>query len=169
MADKSIKIQVKLTDKDMLGFFNQHTYTHLSGLAGPIFGIVALILAVWCFTTGDYAYAVILVVFTYLFLISPPLAMRKKAKEQIKNVPLFQKPFHYELSEKGIRIFQGKESQEAAWEQIYRVVGNKNALYIYTNIKNAWIIPNEAMGDNRDNVIAFLRSKVGEKKMKIRK
>ena len=168
MADKSIKIQVKLTDKDMLGFFNQHTYTHFSGIVGPVFGIVALILAIWCITTEDYGYAVILAVFTYLFLISPPFAMRKKAKEQIKNVPLFQKPFNYELNDKGIRIFQGKQNQEATWEQVYRVVGNKNAIYIYTNTKNAWIIPNEAMGDNRENVIQFLRDRVDKKKVKIK-
>jgi hypothetical protein len=168
VAAKTIKLQVKLTDKDMLGFFRQHTYSHFSGIAAALFGVICLAMLIRSAIKGDLYYATIFAIFVYFLLIAQPVGLRKKAKDQVKNVPLFQKPFFYELSEKGIRIFQGEQSQEASWEQIYRVVGNKNGLYVYTNKKNAWIIPATALVSNRDAVVQYLRDHVSKEKVKIR-
>lgn len=168
MSEKSVKIQVKLTDKNMIDFFKQYTYTHFSGLFGPVFGVLTLVLCIRCILMEDYYYAVILGLFTYFFLIAPPIALRKKAKDQLKKVPLFAKPFFYEFSETGLRIFQDKQSQEAAWEQIYKVIGNKNAVYVYTNQRNAWIVPNEALGTKRDVILEIIRKHVPEQKVKIK-
>ena len=117
---------------------------------------------------GDYYYAVIFGLFTYFFLIAPPLGLKKKARDQIKRTPLFQNKFFYDLTGEGIRIYQGEQSQQAGWEQIYRVVGNKNAIYVYTSQKNAWIIPNSAMGNKKTDVIDIIKKHVPERKVKIK-
>lgn len=168
MADQSVRIQVKLSDDDMVKFFRQYTYSHFSGLFGVVFGLFTFVMCIRSIVMGDYYYAVIFGIFTYFFLIAPPLGLKKKAKDQIRRTPLFQNKFFYELTGEGIRIYQGKQSQQANWSQIYKVIGNKNAIYVYTNLKNAWIIPNSAMGEQRAAVVAIIRENVPAGKVKIK-
>ncbi len=168
MADQLVRIPVKLSDDDMAKFFRQYTYSHFSGWFGVVFGLFTFVMCIRSIVVGDYYYAVIFGLFTYFFLIAPPLGLRKKAKDQIKRTPLFQNRFFYELTKEGIRIYQGKQSQRAEWAQVYRVVGNKNAVYVYTSPKNAWIIPNSAMGEQRDAVVGIIKESVPAGKVKIK-
>ena len=168
MADQMIRIQVKLTDDDMVKFVRQYTYSHFSGLFGVVFGLFTLVMCIRSIVMGDYYYAVIFAIFTYFFLIAPPLGLKKKAQDQIRRTPLFQDKFFYELTGEGIRIYQGKQNQQAGWSQVYKVIGNKNAIYVYTSIKNAWIIPDSAMKGQREAVTAMIREHVPAGKVKIK-
>lgn len=168
MANQSVRISVKLTDDDMTKFFRQYTYSHFSGLFGVVFGLFTLAMCIRSVIMGDYYYAIIFGLFTYFFLIAPPMGLKKKAHDQIKRTPLFQNKFFYEFTEEGIRIFQGKQSQQAKWEQVYRIIGNKNAIYVYTSVKNAWIIPDSAMGEQKKVVVEIMKAHVPAEKVKLK-
>ena len=50
----SVKMDVQMTPRAMYDFLLYHTYSHLSGLIGAIFGVVVLGLGIRAMAQGDY-------------------------------------------------------------------------------------------------------------------
>ncbi|MBQ7678210.1 MAG: YcxB family protein [Lachnospiraceae bacterium] len=67
--------------------------------------------------------------------------------------PVLQEPLTYTLDEDGITLHTDvvlseptvttgdPQTEKVSWDMIYKVVTTKSSLLIYTNRKNAWIIP----------------------------
>ena len=100
----SVKMDVQMTPRAMYDFLLYHTYSHLSGLIGAIFGVVVLGLGIRAMAQGDYTAGMMFFFFAAVFLVMTPLTLKSKAKAQVKTTPMFQKPITYELTEEGITI-----------------------------------------------------------------
>lgn len=164
----TIKIDVQMTVKAMYNFLLQHTYTSLSGIGGTVFGIVFLVLG---FQDIESGFTQTSLVYTALGLVlvfgNPPLLYRK-AWQQVKKTPMFQKPISYELTETEIIISQDDQSTNMPWESIYKVTATNHSIIIYFSRMRAFILPRKDIGDQYEDVVKWLYTHVDVKKVKIR-
>ncbi len=164
----TIKIDVQMTVKAMYDFLLQHTYTSLNGIGGTVFGIVFLVLGIqgigYGFTQATVVYTVLGVI---LVFGNPPLLYRK-ARQQVNNTPMFQKPISYELTETEIIISQDDQSTNMPWESIYKVTATNHSVIIYFSRMRAFILPRKDIGSQYEDVVKWLYTHVDTKKVKIR-
>ena len=69
----SVKFEVKMTEKYMYDFFLYNTYTSLSGLLGPILGVVSLTMAYNSFVKEGFVAAMPGLLVAILFLVISPI------------------------------------------------------------------------------------------------
>ena len=81
----SVKMDVQMTPRAMYDFLLYHTYSHLSGLIGAIFGVVVLGLGIRAMAQGDYTAGMMFFFFAAVFLVMTPLTLKSKAKAQVKT------------------------------------------------------------------------------------
>ena len=87
---------------------------------------------------------------------------------QVKLVPAFQQPLHYRLCEEGIEVSQNGENQMAKWEQCVKACNTRKSIIIYTSKVNAFIFPRTDLGNQTEDVIAYIAKHVSPDVMKIR-
>ena len=90
----SVKFQVQMTDKYMYDFLLYHNYTHTSGLMSAIAGVLCFAVFLTKISNGDTTSSVVWLMCAILFLIINPQNMKSRAKMQVKNTPMFQKPLY---------------------------------------------------------------------------
>lgn len=163
-----IKFDITMTDKAMCNFMIYHTYTHFSGIFGVIIGILAAGMAVRKAAMQDYVGAVVFLVMAFLFLLYLPLSMSQKAKRQVKNTPMFQKPITYELTEEGIHISQGEEEALNLWENFLKVVSTGQCLVLYVSRMRAVLLPIDQLGELYLPVVKMISAHVEPSKVKIK-
>ena len=82
----SVKMDVQMTPRAMYDFLLYHTYSHLSGLIGAIFGVVVLGLGIRAMAQGDYTAGMMFFFFAAVFLVMTPLTLKSKAKAQVNAI-----------------------------------------------------------------------------------
>ena len=60
------------------------------------------------------------------------------------------------------------QKAEVRWIDVFKVVGRKDYIYIYTDRLHASIIPKSAMGDQLDDILEFITLKTPKGKVKIK-
>lgn len=163
----SVKMDVQMTPRAMYDFLLYHTYSHLSGLIGAIFGVVVLGLGIRAMAQGDYT-AGMMFSFAAVFLVMTPLTLKSKAKAQVKTTPMFQKPITYELTEEGITISQEDQQTEVKWEEFQKAVSTNRTLILYITRVRALVFPKEALGEQYTAAVQMISTHMAPAKVKIR-
>ena len=164
----SVKFQVQMTDKYMYDFMLYHNYTHASGLMNAIAGVLCLAVFLTKVTNGDIQASAIWLMCAILFLVINPQSMKSKAKMQVKNTPMFQKPLEYEVSETGISVKQDDQEVKNAWEDFTKAVSTGQSVILYMGRVRAIILPKECMGEQYEQVLKLIHTHMPPKKVKIR-
>ena len=86
-------------------------------------------------------------------MIYVPASLKLRVKQTMKTNKVLSGVLHYEISEEGIKVTSGDESGELPWNLVYQVLTRKNSVLIYSNRVNAYIIPNDQLGDKYDTLI----------------
>ena len=104
----------------------------------------------------------------FLFIVYEPLTAAYRAYVQAKLTPAFQQPLHYRLCEEGIEVSQNGETQMAKWEQCVKACNTRKSIFVYTSKVNAFIFPRTDLGNQADDVIAYIAKHISPEIMKIR-
>lgn len=156
-----LEFDTKITANILYDYMLHHTYGTASGLIGSIVG--ALFLLVY-FSYGNILHlAAGLILLLYL-----PCSLYLRSLKQVKMSPAFQKPLHYEMTEEGIRVSQGEQSQLQKWEDIQKAVSTGKSIIVYNTKVNAWIFPRRDMGEMTPKVIEMISTHMKPEKVKIR-
>ena len=131
-----VQFETQVTEQDLMNFKLYHNYHSIGGVAGLLFGIVALIICV--VSVGQL-----------------------KVKQQMKTVATFKEPVRYTVTEEKILLQQGAVTEEMLWEDIFKIKCTGKSLVLYITSVRANIIPLRDIGDELD---AFLT--IAEKKLK---
>ena len=75
---------------------------------------------------------------------------------------------HFEIDEKLIKVSQGEETAELPWNQVYKVTGNKKRILIFSNRRNAYILPEEQLGEEFSKVKEIATEVVEKYRLKIK-
>lgn len=164
----SVKFEVQMTDKYMYDFMLYHNYTHASGLMSAIAGVLCFAVFLTKMTNGDAASSVVWLMCAILMLIINPQNMKSRAKMQIKNSPMFQKPLEYELTENGVIVRQDEQSEMITWEDFTKAVSTGKSVLLYIGRIRAIIFPKECMGEHYEEVLKMIHTHMSPKKVKIR-
>ncbi len=164
----SVKLDVQMTPKAMYDFLLYHTYSHLSGLIGAIFGVVVLGLGIRAMAQGDYTAGMMFFFFAAVFLVMTPLTLKSKAKAQVKTTPMFQKPICYELTEEGITISQEDQQTEVKWGEFQKAVSTNRTLILYITRVRALVLPKADFGEQYTAAVQMISTHMPPAKVKIR-
>ena len=154
----SVKFKVKMTEEYMTSFMFYHNYTRFSGVLSLVLGVGGIGLAVNAFMEGDTQSMALGFIIAVLFLIASPSTTKSRAKAQVKNSPMFQKPLEYELSEIGITVRQDEVEATNTWDEFMKVVSTKKLIVLYVNHVRALIFPKECMGEQYEEAVAIIRA-----------
>ena len=102
---------------------------------------------------GSVKSIIIYFVVAVICLIANPITLYLKALNQLRTSPSYKDPVEYEIAPVGMSISLGDASESIGWENVYRLLYTKRMFAIYTNPYNAFVIPNEAMGSDKDIIL----------------
>lgn len=164
----SVKISVKMTEKYMFDFMLYHNYTSMSGLMGAIAGVLCLAVFVQNTLKGDMQSSLVWLMCAILFLVISPYTMKTRAKAQIQNTEMFQKPLEYEFTEEGIVIRQDGQEAINEWSAFTKAVSTQKSVILYLGRVRALIFPKECMGEQYEEVLKMIHTHMPPTKVKIR-
>lgn len=155
-----VSFDIKLQPKDLFRFNMYQTYTTSQGPTSIILAIVVIVMSVVSFRGGEIGYGVLYVAAAILFVVYIPASLWSRAKATLKKNAVLSGNLHYQVSEKGIEVFQGEDSGLLPWDSIYKMVSNKKQILIYSNRINAYIIPREQLQDKYDALKEIARKQL---------
>lgn len=164
----SVKFNVKMTDEYMYDFMLYHNYTHTSGLMTAIAGVLCLAVFVQKLMDGEMQACAVWLMCAILFLIVSPSSLKTKAKSQVNNTEMFQKPLEYEFTEKGITVSQEEAKAETKWEEVAKAVSTQKSVILYLGRVRALILPKVCMGDQYEEALKMIHTHIPPNKVKIR-
>ena len=161
----SVKFEVQMTEKYMYDFMLYHNYTSMSGLLSAVAGVLCLVVFL---KQGDMQSSIVWLVCAILFLVVSPYTMKTRAKAQVRNTEMFQKPLEYELTEEGITVRQDDQEMTNAWMDFTKAVSTQKSVLLYLGRVRALVLPKECMGEQYEDVIKMIHTHMPPAKVKIR-
>ena len=164
----SVKFTVKMTEKYMYDFFLYNAYTSISGLLGPILGVVALMMAINSYLDAGVTAAMPGLLVAILFLVISPIQLKSRAKMQAQQSEMFKKPLEYEFNETGVVVRQDDLEAVNEWGDFAKAVSTQKSVILYLNRVRALIFPKECMGEQYEEVMKMIHTHMPPSKVKIR-
>lgn len=164
----SVKINVKMTTEYMYDFLLYHNYTNFSGLMSVVAGVVCLGLFVYNIAAGTPESSWVWLMCAILLLFVSPYTIKTRAKSQVENTEMFQKPLEYEFTEAGVVVRQDEAEVTMEWATITKAVSTRKSVILYLGRVRALILPIKCMEDECEEVLKMIRAHVAPKKVKIR-
>lgn len=154
----SLEYSIKVTVKDMRGFVLRHSYGNFSGWFGVIISLAAIVMLMYGWDKYGNAERIALCILGSLFTIVQPLQLSLKAKRQVTSNAMFNEPITYNLCKDGVVVRQHEERADISWDDVFKIVDKKKAVYIYTSPVSAIILPKNQI-ENVPELISFLKGK----------
>lgn len=166
MADSNSQLTVdftaEVTKQDLMNFKLYHNYHSVGGVAGFLFGIIALIICGFSIANKlNISYILMMGFFGLFFTVYTPIGMKLKVNSQIKQNPAFNKPIRYVVTEDKITLTMGDVTEELMWDDIFRIKCTGRSLVLYITSVRANIIPLKCIGNQME---AFFN--IANKKLK---
>lgn len=156
-----IEFDIQMTSADLYDYMLHHTFSGASGLIGSVVGALMVV-------AGASGRGILCLIAGIVILLYLPITLFLKSKQQFLGNPSFQKPLHYKMTEEGIEVSQGEETQCQKWDDMYKAVSTTRSIIVYTSSVNASIFPKKEMGEKTSAVIEMISTHMPAKKVKIR-
>ena len=164
----SVKFTVKMTEEYMYDFFLYNTYTSISGILGPVLGVIALMMAVNSYMNSGFTAAMPGLLVAILFLVISPVQLKSRAKMQVQQSEMFKKPLEYEFNDAGVTVRQDELEAVNEWCDFAKAVSTQKSVILYLNRVRALIFPKECMGEQYEEVLKMIHTHMPPAKVKIR-
>ena len=163
--DRCFRFHIRITAKDLWGFSMYHSNKGYLGIFNVFFTLAALWLLVTKWGQFNIPYRLFLVVCALMFTVWQPFLLYLKARKQAKGT-MVKEPMEMIFSKEGFVIEQGGQKQEVSWEQIGRVEYVKGMLIIYMSRIHAYLLPDRAVGEEKEKLRKLLRESVPKERRK---
>lgn len=153
---KKIEIDVRLDRKTLDCFLIRNNYMRFGGIVGLLISFSALagLIAFW--QHFAVSQRVILLFLFLMFTVIQPFTLLLKGWEQLKK-GCFRDPFHYGFSDEGVEVVNTAGTVQITWDQIWRAVVTRQAMYLYMNSVSAFIIPRKECEEYFDEIVKEVR------------
>lgn len=165
MIMEDIQVDSQISKKELFRFLMYHNYHRIIGIVGIIFSIACLGGAVWTFGSVKVTSTVLLLLLGALFTIYQPLMLYRKAVVQSRH-PVFSKAAHYLFDETGITVSQGENNAFIAWNDVWKVVGRKQEIYIFVDPVRANIISKSQAGERARQIMNVAKEHMSPSQVK---
>lgn len=161
------QFQTQVTEKDLMNFKLYHNYHSVGGVAGLLFGIVALVICIVSINYVNISYTLMMGFFGIFFTIYTPIGMKLKVRKQMKNVAAFKEPVKYVVTEDKITLSQGEVTEELLWDQVYKIKSTGKSLVLYITAVRANIIPIKDLGNQAGTFLKIARTSLRPFQVKV--
>ena len=156
-----VEFDIQMTSADLYDYMLHHTYNSAQGLIGSVAGALMIVAAV----AGAGILCLIAGMIVLLYL---PITLFLKSKQQFLMNASFKRPLHFKMTEEGIEVSQGEETQSQKWEEMHKAVSTMKSIILYTSPVNASIFPRRELGEKIPGVIEMISTHMPSSKVKIR-
>ena len=158
-----IEFDVKMTTAKMYDYMLYHTFHGMQGLLGEIVGVLLIIGFV---ITDPHKW--LYLIFGLIVIFYLPVALFFNAKRQVALTPVFKDKIHYVLTDEGMEVHVGDQSDSMEWSAIRKAVSTSKNIILYTGKNTATLFPRADLSDNEMKVIEIISTHVDPKKVNIR-
>ena len=156
-----IRIDVKLSAKDLFIFNVKQVYSGMQGILSIILPIFMFAYAVVTWGETSIGSTLLYIGLGIVFLVYVPISLWMRVNKVINDENnALSKTLCYTFAKENILVEVGKESAEFQWENIYQMKTWGKLLLIYTNRINAYILPLEQVGKNYDSLSKLAHQKL---------
>ncbi len=148
-----------VTKSDLYCFLLYHNYARLVGIIGFLFSTACLIGAVITFGKVELYSTLLLLLVGSMFTIYQPIALYRKAVKQAKN-PVMQKPMVYGFGKEGMVVSQDDNYAAVSWDELWKIIARKNAIYIFMDPVRANIIPRAGKEEQISGILKLARTRM---------
>ena len=149
---KHYRIDADITQSALNTFLFGHTYRQ------PLMILVTVLAIAWPIAVivkkqGNIAMPLICSLFILIWI---PFTTYLRAKNARKLNPIYEQTFHYMLDEWGLHLELSENAIDVEWKKVTKIIFYKSVAVIYTGKNNAFLIPTEAMGAQRADILNFI-------------
>ena len=147
----------------MFLFLIHHSYRGTSLIVDAVVTFGAIGLLISGYGKGDPVKTTALILVALLFTVVHPLQLYNRARKQVTKNEVFKKPLDYTLTEEGVTLSQGEESQSFTWADVYQIKEYKSQILVYTGRVYACIWPKSAIAECEEEVRELFKVHLSEK------
>ncbi len=167
-----LEFDVKVTADDMFKFNLRHIYSTFQGWVSVLLGLFLLFVGFYSWNSLSAMNRAIYVGAGLLMIVYVPINMKLKSAHVVQsNEELFSSLHFIFDDEKGVLASSKVTAEEEAalpWDYVYKVKCAKDALYIYSNKINAYIIPRECVKSKETQITECLKKNVEDYKLSLK-
>lgn len=158
-----VSFDVDINAKDMYKFLMNSIYRKPIGIIWVLFSLVVVGVTVYTWGDVEYLHSALMILMASFYTVINPVMLYVKARRQIKRNGAFQNTLHYTVDGEGIRISQGDENAETAWENMWRAVRYGSQVVVYADASSAFIWPVRCMEDSYDRIVDIMHENMKER------
>ena len=163
-----IEFDIKLKPKDLFAFNMYQSYTSVHGLFSIVIAIVVFIMAGYTFRTVSLGYTILYIAFGIVFLIYIPGTLWLRVNHTMKTNEILAGNLHFEVSWESIKVKAKEDEGVLHWDEIYKIIGRKNLVLIYSDRIHAYVVPREQLGDKYDAFKEIATQKLEKYRVKMK-
>lgn len=152
-------MDAKIGEKELLAFLFGHNYRQ------PLMLLAVLVAVIWpimVLVRNDNNLFLALAL-AAIILLALPFSTWSRGRKAARTNPSYQQIFHYMVDEWGLHLELEDKCIDLEWNKVYKCVFMKTVTVIYTSKVNAFLLPTVAMGEQKEEINAFIR-KMNRKK-----
>lgn len=164
-----VEFESHVKEKDLMDFKIYHNYHSFSGIAGLIFGIIALVIFALTVTNDgvNISYKLMMLLFGFMFTVYTPISMKLKVKQQMKTVRALKEPVKYTVTEDKIVLEQGEITEDLLWDDVFKIKFTGKSMVMYLTAVRANIIPIKDMGVQTEKFVQIARKRLKPFQVKV--
>lgn len=163
-----LEFDVKVTEKDLYSFNMEQAYKGSQGILSIFLAILLTATAVMSMQKGQALYSVLYIVIGIVILLYVPISLKGRVRLVLKTNEVLKKPLHFEVDDTAINVSQGEETAQLPWELVYKFVANEKRILVFSNRKNAYILPKEQLGSSFEELKEMAKRNLEKYRLKVK-
>lgn len=155
--EEKVRVHVQIQAKHILHFQMYHTYISATGVIMMFLAVLSLYGLVEGPKNQNPGIVAMFVFLMLWVIVFVPANLLLKSMKQAKTVELFKNPMDFEVSAKGIGIYQNEKSGECEWKEITKVVLHKEVAIFYMGKVRANLLPLDQIPEEREKIFAIVK------------
>lgn len=144
-----IECDVKISSGDLFDYNLKYAYGQFINIFAEVIGLLAVVYGIY---SANYPLAIV----GFFVVVYTPVTLWIRSSQAAILNPSFKESLHYTLSDEGLTVSQGEESQTVEWDKCLKAVSTSRSILVFTSKKSATIFPRKQLGDKMTPVIQFI-------------
>ena len=150
-----ITVTALVTRRDMFSYLMNSAYRSVSGILLTVFGCFCIAVVFITWGEVELTVSLLLLLLGFMYTIYRPLHLWMLAGRRVKKTT-YAEPITYIFNEQGITSRQGEQEASSDWEALWKARIWGNILVIFVSVNVGIILPEEAIGENREALLNLI-------------
>ncbi len=160
-----MKIQVKMTARDIFDFSMYSAYSGPGGIFTFVFLILVIGILGYAWSAVEMMQRVMLLGCIVLFVVVQPIMLWTKAGKHAKTTG-YSTPINLDISDEQIGVEQAGVTGELKWDQIWKVVRIHSMYIIKVGPTHGYLVPFRALEGRNQEFVDLCKRNLPPKKTK---